>query len=365
MLLVIAGAVLLLGTSAVVIAISLPKRVTTVHASPQSELPATDDERDESKKSQKKSAKPTTAARRLDGMIVSTEDANNVPQCVMIENAAFGGVRPQSGLSRALVVYEVIVEGGITRLMAVYGGEHSDRVGPIRSARDTYLEFTAELNCAYVHAGGSDTALAALENLRLRRVDALIEYRYFWRDSGFFAPHNLFTSTDNLNAAVDNHGWTREEAPSFTPWTFQEPIEESQRASADSALGVSTVKIGFGRSYDVEYTYNAEQNTFERKNGGVIQTDAVNGEVISAKNVIVQHVGDGIPIAGKGRINWPVTGEGAVEVFHDGQVYTGRWKKDNRSSRTLFFTDHGQPLPLVQGNTWVEIVPPHITVEYE
>jgi hypothetical protein len=308
---------------------------------------------------------PTTAARRLDGMPVAIADANKVPECVMIENAAFGGVRPQSGLSQASVVYEVIVEGGITRFMAVFAGEHSDRVGPVRSARDTYLEFAAELNCSYFHAGGSDTALAALYNKRMRHVDGLIESKYFWRDNGFLSPHNLFTSTNNLDDATTAHNWTREDAPSYTSWTFQAAIDSTKRLDPATEDGVNKINIGFGGSYDVEYNYNTEQNYFERKNGGVLQTDAVNGQTISAKNVIVQHVGPGIYIEGKGRVNWPVTGEGNVDIFHDGQVYRGTWKKADRTSRTLFFDASGNPIPMLQGNSWVEIVPDSIPFSYQ
>jgi len=307
----------------------------------------------------------TLYARRIDGKMVSQSDANLVPQCVMIENAAFGGVRPQSGLSRASVVYEVIVEGGITRLMAVFAGDSSEQVGPVRSARDTYLEFASELNCAYFHAGGSDTALGALYHQGMRHVDGLIESRYFWRESTRIAPHNLFTSTDNLREATRNHNWTNEEAPTYTPWTFVPAIPEIARATAESDMGVHRVSIEFGGSYDVAYEYNAAENAFERYNGGELQTDAVNGETIRVKNVIVMHVGSGIPIEGKGRINWPVTGSGDVDIFHDGQIYRGRWTKEDRTSRTLFTDMSGNTIPLVEGNSWVEIVPPSIPFEYE
>lgn len=306
-----------------------------------------------------------TVARRLDGMPVSAEDANKTPECVMIENAAFGGVRPQSGLSRALVVYEVVVEGGITRFMAVFGGEQSNRVGPVRSARDTYLEFASELNCSYFHAGGSDTALAALYNKRMRHVDGLIESKYFWRDYGFIAPHNLFTSTDNLDQATANHNWTNEGAPTYTSWTFQAAVDAAKRADASTDTGVSGIHIAFGGSYNVDYAYNSANNYFERTNGGVLQTDAVNNEVISAKNVIIMHVGEGVYIEGKGRVNWPVTGSGAVDIFHDGQVYSGTWTKADRTSRTLFTDSSGNPIPLVQGNSWVEVVPNSIPFNYE
>lgn len=341
--------------------------------------------------------------RRIDGMMVAREDANDIPSCVMIENAAFGGVRPQSGLNSASVVYEVIVEGGITRFMAVFAGEQSDEVGPIRSARDTYLEFASEYDCMYTHAGGSYTAMTAIPRFGLRDLDALRESQFFWRDSGRYAPHNLFSSTANLEEAIVAHSWHLEDEPEYESWNFVEAIgapdteavaevedaaetEETAVEAAESANteneadtttdaqetavtlengteAVNQLQILFGGSYNSQYDYNEEGNYYERTNGGVLQTDAATGETLRTNNIVVMHVGSGTSIEGKGRINWPVTGEGDVEIFHDGRVYYGTWKKPSRTERTQFYDADGELLPLVQGNTWVEVVPPHITVE--
>ncbi|PJA93594.1 MAG: hypothetical protein CO132_02315 [Candidatus Kerfeldbacteria bacterium CG_4_9_14_3_um_filter_45_8] len=303
---------------------------------------------------------PTTLPRRLDGVMVAASEANPVPACVMIENAAFGGVRPQSGLSQASLVYELIVEGGITRFMAVYAGENSERVGPVRSARDTYLEFVSEYNCAYFHAGGSYTALLAVQSFSLRDVDGLREGGFFWRESRKVSPHNLFTSTENLYTAIDNHSWTKEDPPNYDTWKF---VDDDLLSEANETANV--IKIGYGGSYDAGYTYNAEHKVYERSTGGQIQTDEVTGETITARNVIVQHVQDGFEIEGKGRINWPVTGEGKVDIFRDGSHILGTWKKDTRQSRTKYFDEAGAEIDLLRGNSWISIVPPFISFEFQ
>lgn len=301
---------------------------------------------------------PVTMARRLDGLVVATGDANKVPACVMIENAAFSGVRPQSGLSAAPVVYEIIVEGGITRLMAVFGGEHADQVGPVRSARDTYLEFASEYNCGYAHAGGSYTAMLAIPRFELRDLEALRESQWFWRDSSKYSPHNLFTSTDNLaNAISTGHSWT--DAPTFDSWKF---VNDAELPSGDAA---TEVNILLGGAYNVTYTYNTDGKYYERTNGGVLQTDANTGQTLSTRNVIVEHVPAGDFIEGKGRVNFSVTGEGEVEIFRNGVVTKGVWKKADRVSRTKYFTSDGQEIPLARGNSWVEVVPEGYSVEWK
>lgn len=308
----------------------------------------------------KKEQKSSVLPRRLDGMLVSAKVSNILPACVIIENATFGGVRPQSGLSRALVVYEVIVEGGITRLMAVFGGESSDRIGPVRSGRDTYLEFVSEYNCMFSHAGGSFTAALAIPRFGIRNNDALWEPGFFWRDPHAAAPHNLFTSSELLDKALFH--WRAEPAPSFTPWYFVDALPP--QGEQDTTGEHVTIRFGGASAYDVEYRYVPAKKYYERWNGGTLQTDAVNGEIISARNVVIQKVGVGDYIEGKGRVNWPVTGEGEVIVYREGRKTVGRWKKMDRQARTEFLDDHGNPLPLVRGNTWVEIVPPHIVIDF-
>lgn len=301
---------------------------------------------------------PLTLPRRIDGVVVATADANNVPACVMIENAAFDGVRPQSGLSAAAVVYEIIVEGGITRLMAVYAGEQADPVGPVRSARDTYLEFASEYNCAYVHAGGSYTAMSAIPHFGLRDLEALREYQWFWRDSSKYSPHNLFTNTENLYKAIsEGHSWT--DAPTYTSWQF---VDDDKLPTGEPALEVN---IAFGGSYDVIYAYNTEGKYYERTNGGVLQTDAATGRTLTTRNIIVQHVPSGIYIEGKGRVNFSVTGEGTAEIFRNGVLTKGTWKKADRLGRTLFYDETGAEIPLVRGNSWVEIVPEGYSVTWK
>lgn len=304
----------------------------------------------EKQNKKKKKDEPTVVERHIDGMMVATADANMVPACVMIENAAFDGVRPQSGLSAASVVYEVIVEGGITRLMAVYAGEQADEVGPVRSARDTYLEFASEYNCGYAHAGGSYTAMLAIPRFDMRNIDALLESKYFWRDSGKYSPHNLFTSTANLYEAIgDGHSWTDE--PTYATWNF---ANDDELPTGEAA---TEVNIAFGGSYDVQYRYNAEGKYYERVNGGIVQTDANTGNTLTTRNIIIEKVPEGIYIEGKGRVNFAVTGEGEVYIFRNGVLTQGTWKKADRLDRTRYYDADGNEIALARGNTWVEVVP--------
>lgn len=311
-----------------------------------------------------KPEEPKELPRRIDGKIVDRDKANPQLVCVMIENAAFGGVRPQSGLSKASLVYEVIVEGGITRLMAVFTDAEADKadvIGPVRSARDTYLEFAAEYNCPYTHAGGSFTAMLALRERNFRDIDALKE-RGFYRRAGKIAPHNLFVKWDDLQALASGHEWRAKE-PTYEPWAFADALAEADRPTEGSENRAVKVAVDFGGSYNVEYRYVAEKNAYERWNGNAPLRDELDNNIIEAKNIVLYHVGSGDEIEGKGRINWPVTTTegGDVDIIHDGKVTKGQWKKTKDSERVQFVDSDGNKIPLTRGNTWVEVVPAHIT----
>ncbi len=298
--------------------------------------------------------------RDLDGMMVAREDAHQWPVGIMIENAAFGGVRPQSGLAQALVVYEIIVEGGITRLMAVYAGESADEIGPVRSARDTYLEFASELQSVYGHAGGSFSALQALDSFSEEVVDldALSgDGKYFYRKDTNYAPHNLFTSTHYLDLMLRDK--ELEVEAEFEPWKFtdSDPSQEEDK--------IDYIKVDFSApSYLAEWKYNTDENYYERWNGGIAHVDANTGDVLTAKNIVVQSVDEGWNIEGKGRINFPVTGQGEAHIFNDGKVTQATWKKEDRTSRTKYYNEQEEEIEFVRGNSWVEILPVTSSLEY-
>lgn len=299
--------------------------------------------------------------RRLDGMMVSSEDSNKPPIGVMIENAAFDQVRPQYGLSKALVIYEVIVESGITRFMAVFAGDDVPQIGPVRSARPTYLEFASEYDAFYAHAGGSPEALGAIDGLGIKDMNALTgDSRFFWRDTSRYAPHNLFTSWELLTTALGEKDF-EDEVPDFMAWNFKDEKLPEERTSEEKQ-----VKIFFSKpSYDVEWNYNKDNNYYTRINGGELQHDAGNDETLSAKNIIVQIVPPLIAAGEKGRVNFNVTGEGLAYIFRDGEIIEGTWQKEDRLARTIYYDGNKEEVELIRGNTWVEILPEDRSFEYK
>lgn len=290
------------------------------------------------------------AGRRLDGVLVPPENANEYPVAVMIENLVT--VRPQSGLAEAGVVYEALAEGGITRFMAMYAGEVTNEIGPVRSARPYFVEWVSEYDALYAHCGGSPQALEMISAYDIKTINQIGgDHAYYWRDPIIAAPHNLFTSTELLTFALRDKNLI-DEVPTYTPWKFKDEAKLADRPTEDR-----TINIEFsGPDYAVEYRYDREANSYQRFNGGMEHLDANTGNQLAPKNVIVQKVVE-TPLDDQGRINLDVVGEGEAIIFTNGKTVEGKWEKDDRVARTIYYDQDGKEIELSRGQTFVEIVP--------
>lgn len=128
---------------------------------------------------------------------VKTYSGTDRPIAVMIDNV--GDARPQTGLNDAYMVYEIIVEGKQTRLMALYKGTNLDKIGPIRSSRHYFLDYALENDAIYVHYGWSPKAKSDISSLGVKNINGIYESSSsFWRVKDKSAPHNVVTSTKKI-----------------------------------------------------------------------------------------------------------------------------------------------------------------------
>lgn len=308
---------------------------------------------------------PKKVQRVIDGVLVERGKENFYPVAVMIENAAFGGVRPQSGLQEASVVYEALAEGGITRFMAVYAsGEPLQRIGPVRSARPYYVDWAKEYGGLYVHAGGSPQALQniATSSGDIEDVNQVGgHHAYFFRDSKAQArEHGLFTSTELLGYALRDRELS-EAKGEYDGWLFQEKGLEKENRPTDER----TITIPFSTaSYQVNYAYQREKNVYARAHGNTAHTDALTGEQIMVKNVVVQYVDTGILEVASGRLRMTTVGSGKAIVFFNGEPHEATWKKESGTARTRFYDSSQTEIQFIPGNIWIEVVPTDRKVTY-
>jgi hypothetical protein len=307
------------------------------------------------------------------------------PLTVMIENHA--EARPQSGLSRADIVYEAVAEGGITRFLVVYycGGSAEDVViGPVRSARTYFLDFASEYGDypLYAHVGGANlpgpaNALGQIGDYGwLRKGNDLnqfsIGFPTFWRDyerigHPVATEHTMYSTTDRLWEvahkrsldAKDDEGEKWDE--SFKVWEFKDEADLDERG------GVEKIDFDFWSNYSeysVSWQYDREANLYQRFNNSQAHKDLNNDEHLQAKIVIALLVKEKGPIDELKHLLYTTTGKGQAFVFQDGQVIKGTWQKEERESRTKFLDSRGKEIALNRGLIWIEIIPAHQEVEY-
>ena len=256
---------------------------------------------------------------------------------------------PQYGIQDADVVYEEIVEGGITRLAAIFNSHLPAVVGPIRSVRRTDREIVFPIGGIFAFSGGAEYAVRSIETAPVKLYDEANSGAAMFRTSARYAPHNLL---GNAVLLMKKDGLPRPPPALFT------------YASAKTPLGpkVRSFVVGFENGFAVTYAWNGATLSWDRSIFGAPERSA-NGVLISPKNVIVMSVNY---VGGVGVIDSyaQLIGSGPVEVFTNGTVQHGRWSRPNLRHRAVYRNDEGKIINLTPGQTWVELldVSEHVTI---
>lgn len=284
----------------------------------------------------------------ISGQLVAPEMAARRLMAVMVENHP--DARPQSGLSQAEVVYEMVAEGGITRYVAVFQ-QDTGAIGPVRSARDYFAELADSWGAIYAHVGGSPEALEQIKNgvyKNLTDINEFYQGNYFTRIKTRVAPHNTYISTNKLleyEAVIDKAPTTPPQ-----PFTFADTPGVAPEVARSIAIDFSLP------SYKVLFTYDPATQKYLRSVAGKADTDAVTKTQLSPKTIIVQET-DINPIPGddKFRVNLRTTGTGKAYVFQNGYVATATWKREP-GKPTHYLDAKNNPISFNPGQFWITLV---------
>lgn len=275
------------------------------------------------------------------------------PFAVMIDNQG-SKVLPQGGLDKAQIVYEIIVEGGLTRLMPVFWDTDAEMIGPVRSARDYFLDYSLEYDAIYVHYGGSPKALKDIPKLGIKEIDGiylgpdvfwdLTEDVNNWQDS--------YTSMEKLKAYAEKrkYGMTADVKFPFTYNQEEIPAEKGETAE--------TVTLKYP-SMTSRYEYESATGLYKRFRQGKAHMERVGGNQLTAKNIIIQYVPNhtikGDP---EGRQELITTGAGKGYFITGGKAVKLKWSKASRGAQTKYTDEAGNAITLNSGQTWIQIMPP-------
>ncbi|MBI5466092.1 MAG: DUF3048 domain-containing protein [Candidatus Kerfeldbacteria bacterium] len=293
---------------------------------------------------------PLTAIAPLTGLPATPQSAQRRPWAVVVEN--FPSARPQSGLGAADLVFEAPTEGGITRFLALFQSQWPrGRIGPIRSARPYFNDWTKIFGAFYSHSGGTSEALLDIKKSPgpAQDVNEFFNEQAYQRDDSIKAPHNLFTTPERFWNYAQAKGWIT----SFTaaPWHSFGP-------QLPAALPVTSITLPYyPQDYSVRYDYEPESGSYQRSLNGTRQTDALTDQPIEVKNAVVL-LTDVTPVPDDPllKVNIRTTGSGKILLFSQGQRYEGRWQKSEADGPLKFLTPQGTSLQLTPGNVWISIM---------
>lgn len=282
----------------------------------------------------------------LTGEKVTDEAATKqVVTAIMIENSP--DARPQSGLKQAGIVYEAVAEGGITRFLTLHQQDKPQLIGPVRSLRMYYVDWLAPYNASVAHIGGSAAALAEVRNGKYRDIDQFFNAGSYWRASDRYAPHNVYTSFEKLDALNTKKGYTTSNFTGFLR-------TDGKPADPPTATNI-TINIS-GPLYNTSYTYDATNNRYNRNLAGKPHTDREDG-TITPSVVIAMKVDMHRVFEDGYREEIKANSTGQAVIFQNGTATEVTWKKPSREAQISFVGTDGKEVELVRGQTWISAVP--------
>ena len=291
--------------------------------------------------------------------IVNIFKGDDRPIAVMIDNVQ--AALPQAGLQDAYLVYEIVVEGGETRLMAVFKGKNTAKIGPVRSARHYYLDYALENDAIFVHYGWSPKAQSDISTLGVKNINGVAaDGGAFWRDNGKVQPHNAFTSMEKINSYAGNKKYTlTSDKKSLLNYSVDEiTLENGQLANV--------VKIPYS-SHTTSYEYDETTRTYKRFMKNSAHKDWITNEQYTVKNILIQFVknvnlNDG---ENKGRQDLNNIGKFDGYYITNGNSIKITAEKASRQGQTIYKDLEGNEIVVNDGNTYIQICPINANVVIE
>ncbi len=291
---------------------------------------------------------------------VQTFKGNDRPIAVMIDNHK--DAWPQAGLQKAYMVYEIIVEGGETRLMALFKGADVDKIGPVRSARHYFIDYAMENDAIYTHFGESPQADSDIKKYSVNEIDGIAEDgTTFSRVKDKASPHNAVTSIDKLLKSAKNKKFrtTSNEKSVLNYVTDEVNLEDGQEAVS--------VTIPHSDLQTVKYLYDEENKVYERYARGKEQSDWTTKEPITTKNIIITFCENYTLTDKENKGRQGLKNIGTFDGYYitNGKAIKIKCIKNARDEKTKYQDLEGNEIKVNDGNTFVNICPSNAKVVLE
>lgn len=272
------------------------------------------------------------------------------PMAIMIENHRLA--RPQTGLNEANIVYEIPVEGGITRFMGIYN-KIPGVVGPIRSCREYFVDRALEVSALYVHCGGSPKGYQYLASSHIFSIDEIKIGKGFFRDNTRKAPHNLYgKGREIFDSASENFPMLLKNKVKLLNYGVQESLGSKE---------AKTATIKYHGNYEVKIKY--DNGSYLRYMNDELHVDRITKKPLSAYAIIIQEAAmKTIDKAGRQEISF--IGNGIAWILEKGRLTNVTWHKNEADSATVFKDEKGIEYKFPENKQiWIQVVSPTQTPE--
>lgn len=294
----------------------------------------------------------------------------NRPVACMIDNHS--DAWPQYAINDAYIVYEIIVEGGETRLMAVFKGKEPEQVGPMRSSRHYFLDYALENDAIYAHIGWSPQAQSDIKTLGINNINGL-EYDtgkawkqgdVFWRLSTRKAPHNSIASIKTIKEAASKKGYS---LTSNKKSVLKYVADEFTLEEKEDKMTATNITIPFSTLQKVNFKYDSETKRYTRYARTKLQTDATSKENITTKNIIITFAENYTLKDTENKDRQGLKNIGTKNGYYitNGQAIPITCIKEERNSQTIYKDKDGNEINVNDGNTFIEICPVNADVTIE
>ena len=289
----------------------------------------------------------------LTGEWIAEDLARQRPISCMIGNT--DTALPQYGVSKADIMYEAPVEGGLTRLMGIFQDyQNLEKLGSVRSSRLYYAYYSMEYDAIYLHYGQASYAQGFLESGQIDDLNGLeyaVDQAVIYRDKSKKAPHNAYATGDGLIAFVELKNYNKEHGEdyngSFTFAKDDKPVKLKGQTCQKAAVVFPGYQIN--KPY---FEYNSQDGLYYRYQYGGRHIDGTDGSQLAVKNIIMQNAGVRT-LDSSGYLEVTTTGSGTGWYVTNGKAIDIKWERTDNFSPTRYYDSDGKEIKLNQGKTWV------------
>lgn len=303
-----------------------------------------------------------------------TLEGNERPIAFMLDNNI--NAMPQAGLIEADLVYEIIVEGGETRLMAVMKNKEVEKIGPLRSARHYFLDYALENDAIYVHYGQSPQAKSDIKTLGISDINGINESETnFWRVKDRYAPHNAVTSTEKIKKIIQREDFRTTTSKGNVLNYVVEEVEleakkdEPKEGETEGKITnlANKVTIPYSSYNTVKYEYDEQSKSYIRYSRNKKQVDWDTQEAITVKNIIITKCKNTTLNDGTTKGRQTISNIKKLDGYYitNGKYIPITCEKTSRSGKTVYKDLEGNEIKVNDGKTFIQICPIDSKISFE